>query len=136
MSRVLALTIRNPHASLILSNFKKIEYRTWKTNYRGTLYIHVGKKRDIVDLPPHIARDSLFIRLNSCQEAILGSVLLTDCRPSQEEDSPYALCAVKKGGFSWMVENPLILASPIIIPGKLGLFQVEVDDRPRVVHGK
>lgn len=36
------LTLREPWASLIGENIKKIETRSWPTNYRGELYIHAG----------------------------------------------------------------------------------------------
>lgn len=38
-----ALTIQQPHASLIASGQKWVENRTWKTSYRGPLAIHAGK---------------------------------------------------------------------------------------------
>ena len=37
-----ALTIKEPFASLILNKKKLIETRSWKTSYRGELYIHAG----------------------------------------------------------------------------------------------
>lgn len=38
-----ALTIQQPWAMLIALGAKKIETRSWKTNYRGPLAIHAGK---------------------------------------------------------------------------------------------
>lgn len=40
------LSIRQPWASLIVWNFKDIENRNWKTNYRGPLLIHASSKFD------------------------------------------------------------------------------------------
>ncbi len=41
------LSIKEPYASLIMNGDKKIETRSFKTNYRGPLYIHAsGKKID------------------------------------------------------------------------------------------
>lgn len=40
------ITIKEPWASLIASGYKKYEFRTWKTNYRGELYIHAGLGND------------------------------------------------------------------------------------------
>ena len=37
-----ALTIKQPWASLIASGIKDIENRTWKTHYRGKIYIHAS----------------------------------------------------------------------------------------------
>lgn len=36
------ITIQEPWASLIGEGIKTIETRSWKTNYRGELYIHSG----------------------------------------------------------------------------------------------
>lgn len=39
------LTIIEPFAAHIKENRKKIETRSWKTNYRGELYIHAASKK-------------------------------------------------------------------------------------------
>lgn len=38
------LSIKEPFASLILNKHKTIETRSWKTNYRGELFIHASGK--------------------------------------------------------------------------------------------
>lgn len=40
-----ALTIRQPYAELIACGEKRVENRTWRTAYRGTIAIHAGKHR-------------------------------------------------------------------------------------------
>ena len=42
----IALTIRQPWASLIVHGGKDIENRTWPTKFRGPVLIHASKKRD------------------------------------------------------------------------------------------
>jgi len=44
-----ALTIRQPHATLIALGVKHIETRSWPTKYRGPLAIHAGKHRPPTD---------------------------------------------------------------------------------------
>lgn len=39
-----ALSIKQPWASLIAQGIKDIENRTWKTSYRGRIYIHASGK--------------------------------------------------------------------------------------------
>lgn len=39
-----ALSIREPWASLIVDGHKPIENRTWRTNYRGPIFIHAATK--------------------------------------------------------------------------------------------
>ena len=36
------LTLKEPFASLIGEKIKTIETRSWRTNYRGELYIHAS----------------------------------------------------------------------------------------------
>ena len=36
------LSLIEPYATLIVEKKKKIETRSWKTNYRGELYIHAS----------------------------------------------------------------------------------------------
>ena len=36
------LTVKNPWAYLIVRGIKDVENRTWKTNYRGNVFIHTS----------------------------------------------------------------------------------------------
>ena len=36
------LSIRQPWASLIVEGYKKYEFRSWKTKYRGKILIHAS----------------------------------------------------------------------------------------------
>lgn len=54
---MLALTVCQPYASLIAlpdddDSKKRVENRTWKTNYRGLIAIHAGKSRSWLQEPP------------------------------------------------------------------------------------
>lgn len=40
------LTVRQPWASLIASGTKRVEVRSWRTNYRGPIVILAGRGRD------------------------------------------------------------------------------------------
>lgn len=42
------LTIKQPWATLIMQGYKRFEFRSWQTKYRGDLLIHAGKGIDIV----------------------------------------------------------------------------------------
>lgn len=39
-----ALSIKQPYATLIAKGIKDVENRTWKTNFRGKIYIHSSKQ--------------------------------------------------------------------------------------------
>lgn len=38
------ISLKEPFATLIMNGDKKIETRSWKTNYRGELFIHASGK--------------------------------------------------------------------------------------------
>ncbi len=44
--RVKVLSIRQPYVEWIVSGKKKIELRTWNTNFRGEFFIHASGKHD------------------------------------------------------------------------------------------
>ena len=45
------LSIKNPWATLIINGYKKYEFRTWKTKYRGKILIHasLGIEKNILN---------------------------------------------------------------------------------------
>lgn len=55
-----ALSIMEPWATLIKEGVKHIETRSWKTSYRGELYIHASAKK-IKKSDPEIAKLLKFI---------------------------------------------------------------------------
>lgn len=44
------LTLKEPFATLICNKVKTIETRSWRTNYRGEIYIHAGIKKLNMDI--------------------------------------------------------------------------------------
>ena len=44
------LSIKEPYATLICNGKKLIETRSWKTNYRGELYIHASLSKITKDV--------------------------------------------------------------------------------------
>ena len=133
MSKIKVLSIRQPWAWLICSRIKDVENRTWKTNYRGRLYIHAGKTFDWDAIGfcrligEHHAATMIYEYFCPCQGkftdhldefgAIIGCVDLVDC--IQNSRSIWA----EPGLFHWKVNHPLELA-PIPLKGQLGIFEV------------
>jgi hypothetical protein len=132
------LSVRQPWAYLICAGFKNIENRTWKTDYRGRLYIHAGKSFDWNALNylewnhlipyeyyrlVHIyfgIKDRRIVRHQEDFGAIIGSVDLTGC--IQNSRSIWA----QSGLFHWELHDPLEL-SPIPLKGQLGIFEVKYE---------
>ena len=69
------LTIKQPWASLIMLGYKRFEFRSWKTNYRGELLIHAGQGID----KEAMKRLQKYIPKDMPKGKILGKAKLVDC---------------------------------------------------------
>jgi len=107
-----ALTIKQPWASLIINGRKDIENRTWKTNYRGRVWIHAGLTKD------KKATDLYGSPTDLPVGAVIGSVQIVNC--VQNHRSNWAM----EDMWHWVLENPQPLIAPYFIQGKLGLWSV------------
>ncbi len=69
-----ALTIKQPFATLIVEGYKKYEFRSWKTSFRGEIYIHAGKSidKDAMKRVEHL-------NLTYPTGCIIGKAKITDC---------------------------------------------------------
>lgn len=135
--RVLSLT--QPWASLVDVGAKKIETRSWYTQYRGPLAIHASKgfplwaREFCVRLAFGRALDDGGIY--STDELPLGAILavcrLVDCRSIDDTWSPDET-ERQFGDYSpmrwaWMLADVRRLPEPIPARGKLGLWVPEPD---------
>jgi hypothetical protein len=108
------LTIRQPWAWAILEGLKRIENRSWRTRYRGTLWIHAATSRATLkryaDRFPTIPSQLDF-------GAIIGRVQLIDCVPLDEAaGQPFA-----EGPWCWILASPEPI-TPRPCSGRLGLW--------------
>jgi activating signal cointegrator 1 len=93
------ISLRQPWATLFVHGFKRIETRSWPTEFRGRLAIHAGKGYDQSELdlfysPPFLeAFEKLEIPMFSHlpRGCLLGWVTITDCLPMVDEPGPRAL---------------------------------------------
>ena len=115
------LSVRQPWAWAIVSGCKDIENRSWRTGYRGRIYIHAGLKRAPRD---QLARfERLTARLGiaaSCDDvrgAVIGYVELFDC--TTRAVSPWYV----RGNQAWHLRGAAALARPVPLVGRLGLFE-------------
>jgi hypothetical protein len=124
----LALSIRQPWASLILLAGKNIENRKWKTRVRGPILIHAAKgmtRREYLDAMDFAYTNNLgrirhlidsFEPYNLPLGGIIGSVNLTDC--VYQSHSPWF-----QGPYGFVLCDPRPL--PFIpFTGQLGFFDV------------
>lgn len=118
------LSVRNPYARSIVHGNKPIELRTWRTDYRGRLYIHAGKRAHVN--PSGMSVDGCVFG------AIVGYVDLVDVQPldrdgfahyRDEHQCDDEMFSPKMHG--WFLENPVVLDHPIPCAGKLRIFKMD-----------
>lgn len=123
------LTIKQPWASLIIEGYKRFEFRSWKTNYRGELLIHAGKSIDkeayerlkgyLTDMP---------------LGKIIGKVELTNCIKTTpeffeerlKENKDIYTKSVFNEDYAWQMEVKEKFMEPIEVKGKLGLWNYDL----------
>jgi activating signal cointegrator 1 len=54
-----ALTLHQPWAWAVAAGWKEVETRSWRTDYRGPLAIHAGKKHDVDGKILHLKMNSV-----------------------------------------------------------------------------
>lgn len=125
------LTLKEPWAALIGAGIKRIETRSWKTNYRGELFIHTGLKSD--EVPKELME--LFKTAKSMPGHITIKCNIVDCilidekyaQETKNEDELNYICGdYSVGRYAWILEDVEYI-EPIKISGKLGLWCYEAE---------
>ena len=124
------LTILEPYVSPIAQGKKHFETRSWPTNYRGTIYIHTGKKT----MPDPVDGLEKIFPLG----CIVIKAELTDCIPMDEkfiseikkDEMEYKLGFYSVGRYAWKLENIEVI-KPIPAKGKLGIWTYREEKQMR-----
>ena len=139
-----AITIRQPWASLIAIGAKHFETRGWKTNYRGPIAIHAGKRKEY-DSCMMLARQYTQIwrqitpmkfgeivaiaNLSNCYEIHAdhsgGAALMTGQVPvwfCGKDSDEITFGIFMTGRFAWELTNVKMLDEPIPAKGQQGLW--------------
>ena len=127
------LSIKEPYATLIATGKKKIETRSFKTNYRGELYIHASGKIQ-TKLPKEKEFSSLYQKENLHPGYILCKCVLTDCILMDEEfiqqvketNFEEYLCGdYQVGRYAWVLDKVEVLPTFFFVKGRLGIWNYE-----------
>lgn len=119
---MLAISIKQPWAWLIVNGYKDIENRDWPTNRRGMHHIHTGKKPDPdfdyarweAYIGRHIPRD---LPLG----ALVGEARITDCVVQHESKWFF-------GDFGFVLDSQRAYPHPIPCKGQLGFFDPQLPE--------
>ena len=68
------ITVKQPFATLIAEGYKEYEFRTWKSSYRGELYIHAG-----LGIDKKAMKRFEYLHLDYPQGQIICKCQMTDC---------------------------------------------------------
>lgn len=129
--KVISLT--EPFATLIKEKKKRIETRSWKTSYRGELYIHASSTR----VPKKWKENKELMNLVQ-EELTFGKIIckcnLVDCiemteewidKIKKEQPEEYVCGIYEKGRYAWVLEKIEPLEEPITVKGHLGIWNYE-----------
>lgn len=127
------LSITEPMATLICLGKKKIETRSWKTNYRGELYIHASLTKIRKEWKDNKELMNLLDNSSLNYGSIICKCNLVDCVYMDNEfinkikkDNQEYICGIYElGRYAWILENVEILAASIKVKGHLGIWNYE-----------
>lgn len=121
------LSIKEPWASLIMNGTKKIETRSWKTKYRGEIYIHASLSKAKITKPEvyELIKDMNFkCGYIICKCNLVDCIYMTDEYVNDMKTNHYEeyICGhYEVGRYAWVVEDVKVI-EPIEAKGKLGLW--------------
>lgn len=121
------LSIKEPWASLIMNGTKKIETRSWKTKYRGEIYIHASSSKAKITKPEvyELIKDMNFkCGYIICKCNLVDCIYMTDEYVNDMKTNHYEeyICGhYEVGRYAWIVEDVKVI-EPIEAKGKLGLW--------------
>ncbi len=127
------LSLKEPFATLIKDGKKKIETRSWKTSYRGELYIHASatkiskktlERKELMEL----AGEDFSYGHILCKCQLVDCVYMTKefvediCQNHPQE----AICGLyQEGRYAWILEDVEPLEEPIPAKGRLQIWNYD-----------
>ena len=125
------LSITEPFATLIKNKKKFIETRSWKTNYKGELYIHASqtkinkKDADNQELLNLIDDKSLNFGYIICRCRLVDCIYMTKeyVKDLKENNRQEYICGeYSEGRYAWILEDITPLTEPIKAKGQLNIW--------------
>ena len=124
------LSIKEPFATLIKDGVKRYETRSWKTNYRGEIYIHasiglstsLNKEKVMSYLKTDINPGYILCRCNLVKCILMDEDFINyiETETTEKDYGDYRL-----GRYAWELEVLEVLETPILAKGRLGIWNYE-----------
>ena len=124
------LSLKEPFASLIKNKIKFVETRSWKTNYRGEIYIHasispwkISTERD-KKLKDYLGDKSPEYGNIICKCNLVDCIYMTKEYVEEMKENNYQeyLCGnYQEGRYAWVLDN-IKPIEPIKAKGELGIW--------------
>lgn len=124
------LSIKEPFATLIKDGVKRYETRSWKTNYRGEIYIHasiglstsLNKEKGMSYLKSDIKPGYILCRCNLVDCILMDEDFINyiETETTEKDYGDYRL-----GRYAWELEVLEVLEIPILAKGRLGIWNYE-----------
>ena len=127
------LSLQEPFATLIKEKIKFIETRSWKTNYRGELYIHASSSNMMNKYKDRLELMKLIKDLDMNYGKIICKCKLVDCvymtqefiEKIKENEQEYICGEYSVGRYAWILEDIKTLDNPITVKGHLGIWNYD-----------
>ena len=124
------LSIKEPFDTLIKDGVKRYETRSWKTNYRGEIYIHasiglstsLNKEKGMFYLKSDIKPGYILCRCNLVDCILMDEDFINyiETETTEKDYGDYRL-----GRYAWELEVLEVLETPILAKGRLGIWNYE-----------
>lgn len=130
-----AITICQPYAELIARGEKRVENRTWPTNYRGPILIHAGKSRQWLQLDDEDFDERYSMHVSQMAfGAVVAIADLVECASYgrielKDFDRDYPWLREHEhteGPWCWILANVRRLPKPLPARGAQGLFDLAI----------
>ena len=128
------LSIKEPFATLIKDGVKIYETRSWRTNYRGEIYIHASlslSKSERVESANKYLKSEIKPGFILCKCELVDCIPMTDefIKYINEETSEYDYGLYSEGRYAWKLKVLEVLDEPIPAKGKLGIWNFNFEKK-------
>ena len=124
------ITLKQPWATLVAEGIKKIEFRSWKTNYRGKVLIHAG-----VGIDKEAMKKYEYLDLKYPSGCIVAETEIIDCMYLDDKlnkniisQKNIAYGSKYRTGYAWILSNTRKINSTKKIKGQLGIWNFDIKE--------